>query len=103
MERPVGAEGTHDERKEYVMASHQGSGIRRRVAPLMVAVAAAALTSAVGTGTAHATAQCDEAMTDLHKNGSTVYAEGECTEEYSGSLWVTLYRNGTVVFSGGNG
>jgi hypothetical protein len=90
------------------MSIRRSGNTRRRVAALALAAAGAggALTAvtAVPASAAPAATRCAFAQTDLTFTSSAparVIAQGECAGD--GSLFVKITRNGTVVFSGGNG
>lgn len=89
----------------------------RRVAALalagggVVGILAASPTVPAQAATAATLARCTNAQHDLSSFPASpptrVVAQGECISASGGDegagLWVTIYRNGAVVFSGGNG
>src|SRR5690242_21053936 len=99
------------------MSSLRSGRAWRRVAALALAgggvVGILAAPSAVPAQAATAAmfARCTNAQHDLSSFPASppteVVAQGECISASGGDegagLWVTIYRNGTVVFSGGNG
>src|SRR5215510_11200781 len=97
------------------MSGSRSGWVRRRVMALVLtgsgALGMLTIGQAVSTqaSSAAATDRCIEAQTDLSFTSvspARVVAHGECfrsTGDNGAALFVKLFRNGTLVFSGGNG